>query len=551
MGNLNMQVHTRPQSQTLEQDTLNRLVQKLIEITGPERVTTDIEVRRNYGQDMTEQIAPTLPDVVVQPLSTEEIVKIVKLANAERIPITPFTAGANIGGLTLPHKGGIMIDCKRMRRILEINRECKYILVEPGVTFGHLRRLLDTELPEFRYSFPFSPPWTSIGLNALLHGLGSLSVIYGSADNFINGLEVVLPSGEVVQVGNHAVNRGKYWFGRAPLPDLCGLFIGWQGTSGIVTKISLQLIDKPPFMAHFALLPKDTNAFFSKWVHELDKWHLCDEIGCGYFPPKVARGLVPEDMIDTMGRMMFLLTKKGYARFFNRYLWPFLKVITARHPFALARKFARFMKKPDENNAFLICGLTITGATKRIFNAKVSALKRFVSTVMKDAMLIPPDDFANLKEVFMSILDLPAQLPAFYDLKGGGLTWVGSYVPPPVVAEGLRRGEEILRNHGFFPVGVLRPMKGDHYFVLRFIVPFNSADDAEREKVRKATREVADLILDIGGVPYKMAPWMAQKIWKRADPSFYNLLQRIKNLLDPNGIMNPGKLLVDLDREGM
>ncbi len=544
-----MQVEAQPRAQTLDQTQLDRICHRLVEITAPERVTTDFEVRRNYGRDMTEQVSPSLPDVVVQPISTEEIVQIVKLANVELVPITPFTAGANVGGLTLPHKGGIMVDCKRMRKVLEINRECKYILVEPGFTFGHLRRLFDTELPEFRYSFPFSPPWTSVGLNALLHGLGSLSVLYGSADNFINGLEVVLPTGEVVQVGNHAVNGGKYWYGRAPLPDLCGLFIGWQGTSGIVTKIALQLTDRPPYLAHFALLPKDTNAFFAKWVHELDKWHLCDEIGCGYFPPKVARGLVPDDMIDVMGRMMSLLTKKGYAKLFNKYVWPLLKVITARHPFWLARKFARFMKKPEENEAFLICGLTITGATKQIFNAKVAALKKFVSKKMKDAMLIPPDDFAGLKDVFMSILDLPAQLPAFYDLKGGGLTWVGSYVPPPVVAEGLRRGEEALRKYGFFPVGVLRPMKSDHYFVLRFIVPFNSADETEKEKIKLATREVADIILDIGGVPYKMAPWMAQKIWKKADPSFFNLLKRIKDLIDPHGIMNPGKLFVNPQKE--
>ncbi len=549
-GDEPMLAQAQPRPQTLDQITLDRIYRRLAEITAPERVTTDFEVRRNYGRDMTEQVAPTLPDVVVQPISTKEVEQIVKLANEEHVPITPFAAGANVGGLTLPHKGGIMVDCKRMRRIIEINRECKYILVEPGVTFGHLRRLFDTELPEFRYSFPFSPPWTSVGLNALLHGLGSLSVMYGSADNFINGLEVVLPTGEVVQVGNHAVNGGKYWYGRSPLPDLAGLFIGWQGTSGIVTKIALQLTDRPQYLAHFALLPKDTNEFFAKWVHELDKMHLCDEIGCGYFPPKVARGLVPDDMIDTMGRMMFLLTKKGFAKFFNKYLWPLLKVITIRHPFALARKFARFMKKPDENTAFLICGLTVTGATKQIFNAKVAALKQFVGKRMKHAMLIPPDDFAGLKDVFMSILDLPAQLPAFYDLQGGGLTWVGSYVPPPTVADGLRRGEEILRKYKFFPVGVLRPMKSDHYFVLRFILPFNSADEADKERAGKANRELADMILDIGGVPYKMAPWMAQKVWKKADPSFFNLLKRIKDLLDPNGIMNPGKLVVGPQQEG-
>ena len=162
------------------------------------------------------------------------------------------------------------MDFKRMRRVIKLDKENKYIVIEPGFTFGDLKRLFDTEIPEFRYSFPFSPPYTSVGCNALLHGLGSLSVLYGSADNFINGLEVVLPTGEIVQVGNHAINRGKYWYGRAPLPDLSGLFIGMQGTTGIATKISLQLIDTPKILSHFAIIPKDPIDFFENWVHELD-----------------------------------------------------------------------------------------------------------------------------------------------------------------------------------------------------------------------------------------------------------------------------------------
>jgi hypothetical protein len=368
--------------------------------------------------------------------------------------------------------------------------------------------------------------------------------LYGSADNFINGLEVVLPTGEVVQIGNQAVNGGRYWYGRAPLPDLAGLFIGMQGTTGIVTKISLQLTDRQPYMAHFALLPKDTYEFFDKWVGELDKMHICDEIGCGYFPPKVAHGLVPDNMIEVMGRLMLLLTKKSYAKLFNKYLWPLLKIITFGNPFAIAKRLARFFAKPDENDAVLISGLTISGATKGIFDAKVKALQNFVKKRMQHAMLLPPADFGGLKDVFMSILDLPAQLPAFYDLKGGGLTWVGSYVPPPVVSEGLRRGEALLKSLGFFPVGVLRPMKSNHYFVLRFIVPFNSVDEEEKARVVQATRGLADIILDIGGVPYKAAPWAARKIWARADPELFALLQRVKHMMDPNDIMNPGKLVV-------
>ncbi|MHA1732934.1 MAG: FAD-binding oxidoreductase [Promethearchaeota archaeon] len=535
----------------MEPDKLEKLLADMKAIVGDEHINSDIEERYNYGRDMTEQVAPSLPDVVVQPDSVSEVQEIVKYCNENLIPITPFVTGANVGGLTLPHKGGVTLDFKRMRRVVELNKECKYIVVEPGFTFGHLRRLFDTEIPEFRYSFPFSPPWTSVGINALLHGLGSLSVLYGSAENFINGLEVVLPTGELVQVGNHAVNNGRYWYGRAPLPDLAGLFIGMQGTTGVATKISIQLMDRPPIQEHFALIPGDAFGFFRDWVSELVNLHVCDEIGCGYFPPKVAHGIVPDDMIELMAKLMKLISKGKNAKRFNRVLWPLLKVLSLGNPFSMVKKFAPLlrMKTPGEDEAFLICGLTIGAPNREVFKAKVKTLKKFVKK--KNAMLIQPDDFGDLKPVFMSILDLPAQLPAFYDVqRGGGLTWVGSYVPPPVVAEGLERGEKILNKWGFFPVGVLRPMKHNHYFVLRFIIPYNQGDQDTLDRVKMATREVADLILDIGGVPYKMAPWAAKKIWSRAEGSgFFELLQRVKKLLDPNEIMNPGKLVVDMSED--
>ncbi|TFF99976.1 MAG: FAD-binding oxidoreductase [Promethearchaeota archaeon] len=520
------------------------IIEKLKEILqGEQYVSSDIEVRSNYSRDMTEQVAPALTDVVVLPENREQVQQIVLLANKERIPIIPYVAGANIGGLTLPtERGGITIDFKRMRRVIKIDRENKYIVVEPGFTFGDLRRLFDTEIPEFRYSFPFSPPYTSVGINALLHGLGSLSVLYGSADNFINGLEVVLPTGEIAQVGNHAINRGEYWYGRSPLPDLCGLFIGMQGTTGIATKISLQLMDNPEILTHFAILPKDPLDFFGNWVHDLDKLHICDEIGCGYFPPKVAHGLLPHDMIELMAKLMFMLSKGRNTKIMKK-LWAFIKKLPGK-PFWYVKKFSPILarKLPPEDEPFLIVGATIGANNKKLFKVKVKTLKKFMKK--KEALMIRPDDFGELKPAMMSILDLPAQLPAFFDLKGGGLTWVGSYVPPSRVAEGVERCKEIIMQHGLFPIGVLRPMKADHYFVLRFIISFNSIDKEEIERVKKTLRGICEVVLDIGGVPYKMAPWAAKLTWEKGDISFYKLLKRVKDMMDPNNIMNPGKLFV-------
>ncbi|MBD3351081.1 MAG: FAD-binding protein [Candidatus Lokiarchaeota archaeon] len=528
-----------------------KIIEDLEKIVGDSQwVNTDIEILMNYSMDMTEQVAPTLAEVAVMPDSTSEVSQIMKLANRFKIPVIPYAAGANVGGLTLPHEGGIIIDFKRMRRLLQIDKENKFIVVEPGFTFGDLKRefMSGGRLEGFRYSFPFAPPYTSVLTNALLNGLGSLGVKYGCANNFITGLEVVLASGEIVQIGQNAINKGKYWISREPLPDLVGIFVATQGTMGIVTKIGLHLIRQPKYTINYAILPKSADDFLRSWVHELDKLNVCDEIGCGYFPAKIAHGIIPDDdLIELMGKLAGLVRKGNWAKLLRLLGWPLLKAVTFNNPFPLIKFLAskNLLPLPEvgEDEPLMISGITITGETKNIFKAKIKAFKKF--TRKQEALVIRPKEFGELAGVFNSILDLPAQLPAFYDLRGGGLTWVGSYIPHTNVADGVAKGHKILKKLGFFPVVVLRPMKQDHYFVMRFIIAFNSSDQKEIANARKAVEKVADVVLESGGTPYKMAPPIAKRIWKKADPSFYDFIAKIKDCVDPNGILNPGKLLVN------
>jgi FAD/FMN-containing dehydrogenase len=519
---------------------------RLIAIMGNERwVSDDPETLANYGRDMTEN-EPKRPDFVVLPESTEQVQQIVIMANELKIPLIPYVAGANVGGLTIPSDlGGITVDMKRMNRVIELNKKDKYIVIEPGFTFGHLRRLFDTEIPEFRYSFPFAPPFTSVLTNALLHGLGSLSVLYGSADNFINGMEIVLPTGEIVNTGTQAVNRQEVWYGRAPLPDVSGLFIGFQGTTGIVTKMSIQLLDRPPVLRHFAIIPEDPYDFLEHFVHDLTKLSVCDEIGIGYFPAKVGKGLVPDDMLDLMAGMMHYLRFQKKTAFVKR-IWPLLKAITGNKPFPLVKKLSPLlhMGRSDDDQAWLITGITIGAHDEKIFKAKLDAVKKICKVAKPPVLLLPTGDFGDLQKVFMSILDLPTQLPALYDLKaGGGLTWVGSYVPSSRVHIGMKKGEEIHRKNHFFPVIVMRPHKQDHYFVLRFILAFDRKSKEETALARQTLQELAAVILDdCKGVPYKPAGWAVQMLQDRADPPSIEFLKRVKQFMDPNGIMNPGRL---------
>jgi len=136
-----------------------------------------------------------------------------------------------------------------------------YEKVEPGVTFGHVKAKLDRDHPHLRYAYPLSPPFTSVVANALLDGLTNMSNRHGSMAEWINTMEVVMPYGEVAVVGGGAVS--PFWYGRVPLPDIAGLFISWQGTTGIITKMSLQLYPKYAHRKRWFVLAYDVDAFFT------------------------------------------------------------------------------------------------------------------------------------------------------------------------------------------------------------------------------------------------------------------------------------------------
>ncbi|MFX0186636.1 MAG: FAD-binding oxidoreductase [Candidatus Hodarchaeota archaeon] len=214
----------------------------LEEIVGKDYVSNKPEDLFIYSQDPGASL-PRPADFVVLPKTVEEIQRIVILANKEKIPIVPMGGGLTLSGLIIPVRGGIVLDMKRMDQILEINELSRYALIEAGVTTGKLLSHLNENHPDLQPPVPDAPPSATVAGNVLIHGSGYLSQRYGDHGAMINGLEVVLPNGEICRLGSCAVSN--FWFGRGPIPDFIGLFISSFGTMGIITKLSIQLFPKP------------------------------------------------------------------------------------------------------------------------------------------------------------------------------------------------------------------------------------------------------------------------------------------------------------------
>ncbi|MBA7605682.1 4-cresol dehydrogenase [hydroxylating] flavoprotein subunit [subsurface metagenome] len=462
----------------MELKVKEKVLAELEKIVGAEFVSNALPDLFSYSQDMTEN-EPSWPDFVVMPDSVEEVQEIMRLANREKIPVVPIVGGGNIGGLTIPLKGGISLDMKRMDRMIEFNAEDMYIVVEPGFTFGHLKRFLDKNAPQLTYSWPVAPPSSSLTCNALLQGLGNLSTRVGAHSDIINGLEVVLPTGEVAKIGSCAVSPS--WFGRAPLPDIAGLFIGWQGATGVVTKTALQLWHKPEYAESISYLTYDVDATFR-------------------FMRRIARTQVVEDSIV----MTYETTKV-----------------------LLFRNTGPFERPPGEPE--FMNSMTIRGNTEDELKAK---------TAFRDQLM--KEEFKDTK------VDVNPGAPQEGPIRGiidalGGCTWVGTYAPTSEWEKTVPMTYPIFDKYRLPRVVFLRPFKEGHFGMWRPIIAFNRNDADEVERVRKLMREMLALALDCGYVPYKSPYWAIQMMLERADPNFIELVKRVKNMLDPNDIMNPGR----------
>jgi FAD/FMN-containing dehydrogenase len=457
----------------------------LAAVVGPEHVDPAGD---NHLQDVTEN-PPGHAEFVVRPKTADEIRALLVLARERSIPVTPVVAGYNVAGLAIPRQGGVVLDLTRMDAIVELDHEAMYVVIEPGVTFAQLKAFLDVEAPELVYTYPFAPPFTSVMMNALLDGLNNLSMPHGAMGKWVNGLEAVLADGEVVRTGSGGVV--DRWFSRAPVPDFSGLFVSTQGTTGIVTRIALQLQPKPQHRRRWLAFAEDLESAYG-----------------------VMRALARTGSFDDCGLMT----------------WP-----AAKQLFGATRDL---QKADDEPFAYLM--IDITGASEGELEARVDLGKRLLAEHGIEQRF-DADEVARLVPALVKMADLPTSLDFLLDFPGGGLTWVGSYGPGDRWVEGAHAGLELLTEHGFPPFLVARPMDRGHFYVLRFVANFDKGDPDEVERVRTVMGKLADVVLDHDYVPYKPSADAVHRILDRAHPGFVRMLERVRDAFDPDRRMNPGR----------
>jgi glycolate oxidase len=214
-----------------------QIIEDLLSITGPERTLTKPEDLVAYSYDATWM--ESAPQIVVLPKSAQEVSAILRLANKHKIPVAPRGAGSGLSGGSVPQGGGIALSLTLMNRILEIDRENSVAVVEPGVITFALQKEVE-KLGLFYPPDPSSLKQSAIGGNVAENAGGARCLKYGVTSDYVRALEVVLPTGEIIQTGGKMVKIATGY-------NLRHLFTGAEGTLGVVTKITLKLIPLPKF----------------------------------------------------------------------------------------------------------------------------------------------------------------------------------------------------------------------------------------------------------------------------------------------------------------
>jgi FAD/FMN-containing dehydrogenase len=454
---------------------MSDILHALIEIVGERGVSKTPEELWFYSRDPG-VLTPHLPDYVAAPRTTEEVRKIVLLANREKLPVVPMGNGMALTGLVIPLKGGIVLDMKRMNRILEVNAMARYAVVEGGTSQGVLKAYLQEHYPQLRHSIPDAPPATTIAANAALHGQGRLTQQYGFNSEMVTGMEVVLPTGEICLIGSPSL--GPYWFSRGPtMPDLSALFLGWLGTTGIITKIGLRL-------------------YPNKKIRDVE--------------------LFVTDRVDLIPDILYKLTHLEILEDVN--VW--------------------FQPKPLIFQGNFHITLYFTGDTEAEITFKRrmiwDALQEYMDS--KDGGFM---SVQYMKEMLMEMPQ--RGIADFADVpKGGGFEYSGPITIIEHYPRYAAKVVELAAKYDILYASSARLISGGHCMMFSISFAFNRNDPAMMTRVKHALDEATAFALEMGGIPWK-PNFIEQKMtMEKMDKNALKLLRMIKKTLDPQGIMNPG-----------
>ncbi len=455
------------------------MIEKLQAALGPSKVLTSIEDRIAYSYDGT--FAQSLPDVVVLPESTEEVAAVVRVAAEQRTPIVPRGMGSGLAAASVPVSGGIALSLTRMNRILELDEENRTVRVEAGIVTADLQEAVEKR-GLFYPPDPSSNRHSTIGGNIACDAGGPRCLKYGVTGDYVLGLTVVLPDGRVLVTGGKPIKNVVGY-------DLTALFVGSEGTLGIITEALLRLVAKPRCVRTArAEFPSLDDA--SRTVTAI-----------------LSAGIVPATL-ELMDETAIACIEAGLH-----------------------------LGLPLDVEAMLI--IEADGSDEEAVLREIEAVARICREQGARQVSVACDEQerAALWKARRSVS--PSLARKAPNKLGEDIT-----VPRSAIPEAIRRIKAISARHGL-PI-VVFGHAGDGN--LHPNILFDRRDAAQWAKVEVMAGEIFDVALELGGTlsgEHGVGVLKRPYIERALGPISIDMQRRIKQALDPLNIMNPGKVLPD------
>ena len=486
------------------------VVGELVSIVGRDRLFTDPAARFNRARVPApfpvHRWAEHIPDAVVLPVSAQEVSEVVKLANRHRIPVVPRAGGTGLTDGAVPLKHGIVIDIKLMNKVFELDLEDRTVTVGPGINMLKLNEELrkhDVIYPDDPASYPCSLVGGRIGTS----GWSLIGGRYGHTRDLVISFEMVLPTGEIVRVGD---GGGKKVRKSSSGYQLKHLFMGHQGTLGIVTEATLELVPRPE--AEFA-------AFFSYEDYE-SAWR--------------STGTLARSGLATLaGVVLFDEWKLRYLR----------------------RDDEAYIPQPDSVRAVVAVAMygvadEVRPAAKRIMRIGKDTGGSYLGDEISQG------DWASRHDRYATPLHgrLPDRqvAPMSWHCEDASINW--SQLPKvrekwhALVSDLIAR-HPIFDDWGMFAYtnGAYKPW-GDYLTEIDVGIWEQELDDESWEAWVNCKRDIAAVALEHGGsMSACHGSCRAGEVDLVPDElgGGFEIMKKIKKALDPNNIMNPGKYLLD------
>ncbi|MDR2110183.1 MAG: FAD-binding protein [Spirochaetaceae bacterium] len=469
-------------AKNLYQPVTAEIVEALRRIAGSGAVLTDPEKLEAYSHDETDAGKyGRMPGAAVFPRNTAEVAEVVKLANREKIPITPRGAGSGLSGGAVPEYGGIVLSLERMNRLLELDEENMAAVVEAGMVTNDFARAVE-ERGLFFAGYPMSLQTCFLGGNIAENAGGGKAVKYGVTGRYILGLELVTPRGDIVELGGKIVKDVSGY-------DLKSLVIGSEGTLGIVTKAVIRLIGYPADKSDLLVLFKTPR----------DAINLVPRI--------LSRGLTPTS-IEFMDRLSMVTS----CRYLNESL-PYenagamlLIELDGPNPDQIERELIETGKLCEAQGALEVYVAEDRNNIERIWNVRrniAEAFKVFSPVQSVEDIVVPisriPDIIPELERLGKKY---GMNIPCYGHAGDGNLH-------ATLVKESAMGDEEWERNEA-----------------------------ACLNELYRITTDAGGKISGEHGIGLKRRDYLKSFI----NPVELELMRAIKQAWDPNNIMNPGKI---------